>query len=617
MNSPEELFHLGKKYHRGLDVDVDHSLGQKYLLEAAALNYSSAMVELGDGCWDGVIEVDMAMASYWYERAAALGDARGFLSIANMHMFGIGRKLDYTEALKWFLKATEHGSAEGYVNIGNIFRLRQIKELWGMSKDTTKELANQIFKYAFPKLKEEAESGNEWSQIEYGVCLLEGYWVEKNSSLAIEFFKRASDQKNSMAMNYLATCYHYGEGVEPDMNEALRWYKLSAEMGHSSSQASLAMVYRDGEGFTNDQSEIITLLEKSIERQDHRGYFNLGDCYFQGFIVGRDYEKALKLYTEAMIRGDRYAPGRIADCYYYGFGVSVDFQKARSLYFISANLGSSYNQFQLAKMILESKGSSNGETDSDEEAFKWFTRAANAGENRALYELGNLYFRGAGVKKNYRKALEFYLKASSLVLLPESVSFRIGVCYFFGLGTKQNVDKAAQWFLDLHDNNISMYLLGICYYYGFLLSDTREIDFTRAVHYFSTISSDNILAKSKLALCYYRGHGVIQRFDFAFKFYKEVADQGKASGYVGLAITMLEGKGIEKDVKGAIENLEIASNMGSGSASIILADFRLNFILKVNELNSKQLNLGDFGSNYDQESLFISELFKKAADFYM
>jgi TPR repeat protein len=41
------------------------------------------------------------------------------------------------------------------------------------------------------------------------------------------------------------------------------------------------------------------------------------------------------------------------------------------------------------------------------EAIKWYTLAAEAGFARAQYNLGNCYFRGAGVSVNKREAVKW------------------------------------------------------------------------------------------------------------------------------------------------------------------------------------------------------------------
>lgn len=65
---------------------------------------------------------------------------------------------------------------------------------------------------------------------------------------------------------------------------------------------------------------------------------------------------------------------------------------------------------------------------------------ASQGNVKAMYNVGKLYERGRGVKKDITKAVEFFEKAAAAG--SASAKARLGVLYFEGRGVKQNYNKA-------------------------------------------------------------------------------------------------------------------------------------------------------------------------------
>lgn len=80
------------------------------------------------------------------------------------------------------------------------------------------------------------------------------------------------------------------------------------------------------------------------------------------------------------------------------------------------------------------------------EAMRWYRRAANAGLPEALHNLGMLYHNGYGVAVNHTEALRFFRDAAAQGL-PDS-KHMIGVAYHEGLGVAENRRVALRWFLE-------------------------------------------------------------------------------------------------------------------------------------------------------------------------
>jgi len=69
--------------------------------------------------------------------------------------------------------------------------------------------------------------------------------------------------------------------------------------------------------------------------------------------------------------------------------------------------------------------------------------AAETGDAKAMFVLGQMYSFGYGVKKDLAKALEFYRKAANLGHVPAQKEY--GTALAIGDGTEQNVSEGLKW----------------------------------------------------------------------------------------------------------------------------------------------------------------------------
>ena len=80
-----------------------------------------------------------------------------------------------------------------------------------------------------------------------------------------------------------------------------------------------------------------------------------------------------------------------------------------------------------------------------EEALKHLEPAAKAGDAEALYVLGQMYGSGRGVKKDEKKAAEFFMKAADLGNPGAQQS--LGSALMLGEGIEQDMVAALKWFI--------------------------------------------------------------------------------------------------------------------------------------------------------------------------
>jgi hypothetical protein len=122
--------------------------------------------------------------------------------------------------------------------------------------------------------------------------------------------------------------------------------------------------------------------------------------------------------------------------------------------------------------ILYQKGL--GTEPSDEEAFKWFTAAANAGYGQAWYNLGLMHKNGLGTPEDLNKAYQCFDKGATLRTI--ACYYGKGYMLYKGLGCQQNYVQSIELFQKAVRNGSlgSMYMLGLCYRNGYGTAVNRD-----------------------------------------------------------------------------------------------------------------------------------------------
>lgn len=78
------------------------------------------------------------------------------------------------------------------------------------------------------------------------------------------------------------------------------------------------------------------------------------------------------------------------------------------------------------------------------EAYFDYKKQAKKGDVAAQFHLGECYYNGSGVEKNYEKAVKWYLEAANSGN-PEA-QYTMGRCYEKGVGVSRNKEKAKEWY---------------------------------------------------------------------------------------------------------------------------------------------------------------------------
>lgn len=157
---------------------------------------------------------------------------------------------------------------------------------------------------------------------------------------------------------------------------------------------------------------------------------------------------ALKNPDAQYIVGSLYASQKNHDSANYWLGKAAENGNIKACY----DIGERYN-----------KGL--GLSKNKRKALRWYKKASDKGYAPAQYEIADAYFYGYGVKKNFVKSFLFYKKAALQDYAPAQES--LGIMHDFGQGVKEDDTKAFYWYKRAAKNNrtVGQYNLG-CLYYG-------------------------------------------------------------------------------------------------------------------------------------------------------
>lgn len=108
----------------------DHAKALKEFEAAAAKDDTTAMLWVGRILEKGFTgqKRQPLEATFWWEKAAYLGDPEAMLELSHAYRNGFGVKLDWPQAYVWDKKAIELGNAQALRNMGDYYVLGQVVE---------------------------------------------------------------------------------------------------------------------------------------------------------------------------------------------------------------------------------------------------------------------------------------------------------------------------------------------------------------------------------------------------------------------------------------------------------------------------------------------------------
>ncbi|KAI0981670.1 hypothetical protein GJ496_004801 [Pomphorhynchus laevis] len=357
----------------------------------------------------GVI-VDDEVVQY-YQLLAERGDFTAQLGLGELFYSGKrGTKSNFKRALYYFGKATDAGSITAVSYMGRIYA--QGDE--NVPQNTGKAL--RLLRHA-------AEKGDALGQSSLGLMYYHGIGVKKDFETARKYFTLSADQKNTEAFLWLGIMNYNGEGVKKDLRIAVEYFTLATQGGHVLGPYYLATINSYGPGILRQCDTSADLFKTVAERGKWATTFM--DAYYD-YKQGKHNHAFLKYLLLSELG---YEDAQLNAAYLLDNGLVNLFENTDSmkrtfaLYQRAASQGNSFARVRLGDFYYYG----NGGVDNDFEAAvsQYKVAADSHGNAQALFNLGYMYEKGLGLRKDLHLAKRFYDKASiasSEAILPTSLA---------------------------------------------------------------------------------------------------------------------------------------------------------------------------------------------------
>ena len=388
---------------------------------------------------------------------------------------------------------SNHGTTEdtGYASSPHIEwnnRYMQAREsLYG------KEIDEPDFARAFRLFQEEASDGNVLAMCDLGRMCKDGLGTDSNAERSFEWYEQALggfyEIESAKAHRYIeyriGSMHARGHGTEQDYEEASGWLDKSAAENYKYAQYSLAGLYAQGQGVTKNLDTAFQLYEKAARQHFPYASYELAKMCRDGFGTAVDHAKAAEYFREAFLgflqlekqsRDDRLLY-RIGQMLYTGTGTAKDIGASIPYLERSAKLGNAYAQCLLGKLYLAAANPQNPIENlyaNPEQGLFWFSKAAEAGNDDAQYQLGKLYRDGLHVAKDIDKAVALFTAAAKQK--NTFATYALGKLYLRGEGITKDIDSAIRWLTTSAEqgNQYAQYALGKLYLLGQEVPSDRE-----------------------------------------------------------------------------------------------------------------------------------------------
>jgi TPR repeat protein len=244
----------------------------------------------------------------------------------------------------------------------------------------------------------------------------------KLSSSDVAQLQSKAEASDAIAQLALGRAYQDGNGVPRNEELAAKWYRRAADQGNAAAQNNLGIMYRSGSGVEKSKEEAVRWYRKAVRQDYASAMFNLGTAYYNGDGVPSDTFRAYDWFLLAQEAGSSSA---------------ADAAKRTS-----EEIGQKASNDALLE-VGEMREKGDEVPQNLTEAAKWYRRAADQKDPRAMVRLASLLVNGTGVPKDYDQAFQLCHSAAKDYAAGQ---YCVGFLYQHGFGVQQDAVEAAKWY---------------------------------------------------------------------------------------------------------------------------------------------------------------------------
>ncbi|MCR9192756.1 MAG: Smr/MutS family protein [Gammaproteobacteria bacterium] len=210
---------------------------------------------------------------------AAKNDPFDQYLLGHCHQFGIGVEKNDNAAIRCYEKSAKQNNPFAQYALGGYYWL-------GQSIRQSDQKAIELFMAA-------ASQDFVWAIHQLGDIFCYGDGVEKNLEQAKDYYQRASDLGFIIATRKLGHVYFFGNGVEKDQEKGCLLYKEAADSGDAHSAFNIGCAYFYGEGIEKNPALAFKYAKQAADADDPDAQCLIARCY--QFGIGTTKDELLRL----------------------------------------------------------------------------------------------------------------------------------------------------------------------------------------------------------------------------------------------------------------------------------------------------------------------------------
>ena len=354
-------------------------------------------------------EQSEAEAARLHQLGAEKGHARSQYMFGRELIMGMGVKKDEAAAREWLLKAAEHGQHDARVDIAEEILISNDNERYkavvtwvrpGAMEGHPKSCHVMSFVYqAGIGVKKDLVESSAWRLVMINAEEEVDSEKYRHSYDALSAEEQAAVEKRAKELcgerNYKSAFARDPAELETERQNYVRT-KLKAEAGDVEAQFELSRLLEDGKGTKANDEEAVRWLRRSAEKGFAESQYGLALHLAHGDGVTPDPKEAYVWFRKAAMQGHAYAERAVGLCLQDGEGVKADQAEGKKWILLAAEHGQPQAQWEIGCDYYGKQP----DLASDAIAARWFRKSAEQLDPRALISLGICYNIGRGVPKN-------------------------------------------------------------------------------------------------------------------------------------------------------------------------------------------------------------------------
>jgi enhanced entry protein EnhC len=271
-------YYLGRIYLYGYGQLKNNQLAIRYFTQSAAKGYLPAIQMMAK--YVLLHDKDPQQAFIWFKKAADMGDVDAQMFTAAAYLYGVGVKKNTDIATRYYIDAAKNGNAIAQFTLATNFI-------------DTRHSANH--KLGLIWLNKAVASGNVQAITKLGQLYLSGKLVDADEIKGQELLNQAAARGFAPAMVSLGELALQQDKKE----EAIQWFNKASNQKNAEAYLNLAHIYSQEKSPVYDLKNAFMFTLKAAQEGLPQGKRELSQMYQKGIGVNADPDLAIQWLNQA------------------------------------------------------------------------------------------------------------------------------------------------------------------------------------------------------------------------------------------------------------------------------------------------------------------------------